>query len=60
MNISEELKNELGNAIAAYGQVLCSAFIGTAIPSEFEKLIECTEEELKYKMKILKEFHAQL
>lgn len=60
MEITEELKNELGNAIAAYGQVLRSAFIGARVPPEFEKLLECSEEELKHKMKLLKEFHAQL
>ena len=60
MNISEELKNELGNAIAAYGQILRSAFIGAAVPPEFEKLKECTDEELKHKMQILREFYSQL
>lgn len=60
MNISKELKNELGNAIAAYGQILRSAFIGTAVPPEFEKLKECTDEELKHKMQILREFYSQL
>ena len=60
MEITEELKNELGNAIAAYGQILRSVFIGTAVPPEFEKLKECSDEELIRKMKILREFHAQL
>ena len=60
MNISEELKNELGNAIAAYGQILRPAFIGTAVPPEFEKLKECTDEELKHKMQILRDFYNQV
>ena len=60
MNISEELKNELGNAIAAYGKILHSALLGTTVPLEFEKLKECTDEELKHKMQILKEFYKQL
>ena len=60
MTVTEELKNELGNAIAAYGQILRSAFIGTAVPPEFEKLKECTDEELKHKMQILREFYSQL
>ena len=60
MEVTEELKNELGNAIAAYGQILRSAFIGAAIPPEFEKLKSCSDEELKHKMQILREFHAQL
>lgn len=60
MEVTEELKKELGNAIAAYGQILRSAFIGASVPPEFEKLKECTDEELKHKMQILREFHAQL
>ena len=60
MEITEELKNELGNAIAAYGQILRSAFIGTRVPPEFDKLKECSEEELKHKMQILKDFYNQL
>ena len=60
MEITEELKKELGNAIAAYGKILHSALLGTAVPSEFEKLKECTDEELKHKMQILKEFYKQL
>ena len=60
MNISEELKNELGNAIAAYGRILHSALLGTKVPVEFEKLKACSEEELKHKMQILKDFYNQL
>ena len=60
MAITEELKKELGNAIAAYGKILHSALLGTTVPLEFEKLKECTDEELKHKMQILKEFYKQL
>ena len=60
MNISEELRNELGNAIAAYGRILHSALLGTDVPHGFEKLKECTEEELSHKMQILREFYSQL
>jgi hypothetical protein len=60
MNVSEELKKELGNAIAAYGKILRSAFIGARVPEEFEKLHNCSEEELKHKMQILREFYNQL
>lgn len=60
MNITEELKKELGNAIAAYGKILHSALLGTTIPPEFEKLKECTEEELKHKMQILRDFYAKI
>jgi len=60
MNISEELKQELGNAIAAYGKILHSAFLGAQVSPEFEKLHNCSEEELKHKMQILKDFYNQL
>lgn len=60
MEITEELKKELGNAIAAYGKILHAALLGTSIPVEFEKLRECSDEELKHKMKILKDFYKQL
>ena len=60
MEITEELKRELGNAIAAYGKILHSAFLGASVPPEFEKLKECSDTELKHKMQILKEFYSQL
>lgn len=60
MEVTEELKKELGNAIAAYGKLLHSALLGTVVPVEFEKLKECSDEELKHKMKILKDFYKQL
>jgi hypothetical protein len=55
----EELKKELGNAIAAYGQILTKAFLGIST-SGFEHLMKCTEEELRRKMQMLKDFHNQL
>jgi hypothetical protein len=32
MNITEEIKNELSNAIAAYGKVLMKATLGVSTP----------------------------
>ena len=60
MTTTEELKKELGNAIAAYGKILHSALLGTSIPLEFERLKDCSADELKHKMQILKEFYNQL
>lgn len=60
MKISQELKNELGNAIAAYGHILRGVYLGTAVPSQFQELTKCSDEELKHKMELLKEFHKQL
>ena len=59
MEITEELKNEIGNAIAAYGIVLRKASLGVSVP-HFEKLLECPLAELTHKLQILKEFHKQL
>jgi hypothetical protein len=55
----EELKAELGNAIAAYGQVLRKASLGISSPG-FEHLVKCSTLELTYKMEMLKDFHSQL
>jgi hypothetical protein len=60
MEVTEELKKELGNAIAAYGKILHSALLGTALPPEFEKLKECSDEELRHKMQILRDFYNQI
>ena len=52
----EELKEELGNAIAAYGQVLRKASLGISTPG-FEHLMECCSLELTYKIEMLKDFY---
>lgn len=59
MNITEELKNEIGNAIAAYTKVLRKASLGVSTPG-FEDLLKCEPAELTHKFKILKEFYNQL
>ena len=55
----EELKEELGNAIAAYGQVLRKASLGISTPG-FEHLMECSSLELTYKIEMLKDFYNTL
>ena len=59
MSVTEELKKELGNAIAAYGKVLGKACLGVSTPG-FEELMEFMPSELQHKMEILKEFYKQL
>ena len=59
MEITEELKKELGNAIKAYGKVLGKACLGVSTPG-FEELMELLPSELQHKMQILKEFYNQL
>lgn len=56
----EELKKELGNAIAAYGRILRSAQLGMTVPPEFEHLRQCSDLELTYKIEMLKDFHKSL
>ena len=60
METTEELKNEIGNAIAAYGKILHSAMLGTTVPPEFEKLKQCSDEELRHKMQLLRDFYSQI
>lgn len=59
MNITEELKQELGNAIAAYGKILRKADLGISTKG-FEELLKCLPSERAYKIQILKEFYEQL
>ena len=59
LNISEELKTELANAIKAYGRVLYSASLGIA-SAEFDWLNDCSDEELRHKVQVLKDFYSQL
>jgi hypothetical protein len=56
MEITEELKKELGNAIAAYGKILRKADLGISTPG-FEELLRCLPSERAHKMQILKEFY---
>ena len=59
MNITEELKQELGNAIKAYGTILRKADLGMSTPG-FEELLRCLPSERLHKMQMLKEFYNQL
>ena len=59
METTEELKQELGNAIAAYGKILRKADLGISTPG-FEELLRCLHSERQHKMQILKEFYSQL
>ena len=59
MEITEELKKELGNAIAAYGKILRKADLGISTPG-FEGLLKCLPSERQHKMQLLKEFYEQL
>lgn len=59
MDVTEELKQELGNAIAAYGKILRKADLGVSTPG-FEELLKCLPSERSHKMQMLREFYEQL
>jgi hypothetical protein len=59
MTATEELKQELGNAIAAYGNILCKADLGISTPG-FEELLRCLPSERLHKIQILKDFYNKL
>jgi hypothetical protein len=59
MNISEELKKELGNAIAAYGKILRKADLGISTPG-FEELLKCLPSERAHRMQLLRDFYNQI
>ena len=60
IQMPDELIKEIGNAIAAYGLVLSAAWIGTQVPSQFEAFKYLPEEDLHRRMKLLKDFYAEL
>ena len=57
--MNEELKKELSNAIAAYIPIITKAYLGFSTPG-FEHLMNCTHEELKQKLQMLKTYHKEL
>lgn len=58
--MTEELAQELKNAIAAYGLLLHAAMLGTELPPKFEALHTLSEEELKHKAQLLRDFYDNL
>ena len=61
IQVTDELVQEIGNAIAAYGEVLFAVSLGLSPPNKLEEeLINCSDKELRRKMEILREFYEQL
>ena len=58
--MTEELAQELKNAIAAYGLLLHAAMLGAELPPKFEALRTLSEEELKHKAQLLRDFYDNL
>lgn len=59
MEITEELKKEIGNAIAAYSKILRKADLGISTPG-FEELLKCLPSERLHKMQILRDFYNKI
>lgn len=60
MKVSKELKKEIGNAFAAYGDILHSALLGTEVPMKFYRLTLLSDQELKERIILLREFYDSL
>ena len=60
ITINDETLKGLNNAIAAYGNLCYSIFLGASIPTEFEKLQELSDEELRARFDAVKTLYAEL
>ena len=58
--VSEELKKEIGNALAAYAWVLNAAALGCQVPSKFEIFKQLEIEEVRERLSLLNEWYKQL
>lgn len=60
MQVSEELKKEIGNAFAAYSWILNAAALQCQVPSKFEIFKELDMDEVKRRLQLLQDFYNQL
>ena len=60
MQVTEELKKEIGNAFAAYSCILNAAALQCQVPSKFEIFKELDMEEVKRRLQLLQDFYNQL
>ena len=60
ITVSEEQIKELGNAIAAYGDILWNLELGLNVPSKYECLASTGKADLKNRITILKQLHKDL
>ena len=58
--VTEELKKELGNAIAAYAWILNSAALCCEVPRKFEIFKGIEFEEVHCRLQLLQDFYNQL
>ena len=60
INVTEEQIKELGNAIAAYGDILWNIYLGLSVPHKYESLTNMSKGDLMVRMDALKTLHADL
>ena len=58
--VSEELKKEIGNALAAYAYILNAASLGNDVPLKFEIFKQLEPEEVHERLHKLHERYQQL
>lgn len=58
--VSDTQLNELGNAIAAYGDILYMISLGVNIPLKFKELENLSSDELRIRFNSLKQLHYDL
>ncbi len=58
--VTEELKKELGNALAAYAWILNSAALCCEVPQKFEIFKGMEFEEVQRRLQLLQDFYNQL
>ena len=60
ITVSDEQIKELGNAIAAYGDILWNLELGLSVPSKYECLASTGKADLKNRIAILKQLYNDL
>lgn len=58
--VDEQAIKGLNNAVAAYGDIVWSCFLGLEIPAKFTKLKQLSEEELKSRFDAVKDFYLEI
>lgn len=58
--VSEELKKEIGNALAAYAYILNAASLGCDVPLKFEVFKQLEPEEVHERLHKLHEWYQRL
>jgi len=60
IEVDENTLNGLNNAVAAYGDLCWSLFLGTEIPVKFEPLKQKSEEEIRARFDSVKDFYKKI